>query len=138
VLKLIAECPTGIVIPVISLKIFDDFTLTPYLVGVNLRFPIYKYPDMPIDADKQAAINLFLGVNNERPHSLRPVRHGHRNWYHPEYLEPPYLTEESEKALQDFVTMRGDFWVEYYRPLLFTSLGKHFAYSMNSTLKLPG
>jgi len=28
--------------------------------------------------------------------------------------------------------------VEYYRPLLFTSLGKHFAYSMNSTLKLPG
>lgn len=26
----------------------------------------------------------------------------------------------------------------YYRPLLFTSLGKHFAYSMNSTLKLPG
>ena len=93
---------------------------------------------MLTDADKQAAINLFLGVNNERPHSLRPVRHGYRNWYHPEYLEPPYLIEESEKALQDFVTIRSDFWVEYYRPLLFTSLGRHFAYSMNSTLKLPG
>lgn len=96
------------------------------------------YTNSLLDADKQAAINLFLGVNNERPHPLSPVRSGYQNWYHPEYLEPPYLTEESEKALQDFVTMRGDFWVEYYRPLLFTSLGKHFAYSMNSTLKLPG
>ncbi|KAJ3573006.1 hypothetical protein NP233_g2706 [Leucocoprinus birnbaumii] len=96
------------------------------------------YANSLLDADKQAAINLFLGVNNERPHLLPPVRGGYQNWYHPEYLEPPYLTEESEKALQDFVTMRGDFWVEYYRPLLFTSLGKHFAYSMNSTLKLPG
>lgn len=31
-----------------------------------------------------------------------------------------------------------EFWVEYYRPLLFTGLGKHFSYGMNSTLKLPG
>ncbi|KAG8850186.1 phosphatidylinositol-3,5-bisphosphate 5-phosphatase [Serendipita sp. 411] len=27
---------------------------------------------------------------------------------------------------------------QYYRPLLFTGLGKHFSYGMNSTLKLPG
>jgi len=138
VLKLIAGCPTGTVTRVILLKIFDDFTPIPYLVCVNCASSNSQNPDIPTDADKQAAINLFLGVNNERPHSLRPVRNGYRNWYHPEYLEPPYVTEESEKALQDFVTMRGDFWVEYYRPLLFTSLGKHFAYSMNSTLKLPG
>ena len=45
-----------------------------------------------------------------------------------------------ERGIQEFMNMRerGDFWVEYYRPLLFTSLGKHFVYSMNSTLKLPG
>jgi hypothetical protein len=43
-----------------------------------------------------------------------------------------------EKGIRDAVQGKGDFWVEYYRPLLFTSLGKHFAYSMNSTLKLPG
>ncbi|KXN84893.1 Polyphosphoinositide phosphatase [Leucoagaricus sp. SymC.cos] len=96
------------------------------------------YTNSLLDADKQVAINLFLGVNSERSHSLPPVRGGYQNWYHPEYLEPPYVTEESEKALEDFVSVRGDFWVEYYRPLLFTSLGKHFAYSMNSTLKLPG
>ncbi|KAF9030830.1 hypothetical protein BDZ89DRAFT_1064393 [Hymenopellis radicata] len=68
-----------------------------------------------LDADKQAAINLFLGVQSD-PHRDRPVRGGYRQWFKPEHLEPPY----------------------YYRPLLFTSLGKHFAYSMNSTLKLPG
>lgn len=91
------------------------------------------------DADKQAAIDLFLGVNNsERFYPPAPVRGGYPNWYNPEYLLPPYVTEESERALQQYVTVRGDFWVEYYRPLLFTSLGKHFAYSMNSSLRLPG
>ncbi|KAF9451310.1 hypothetical protein P691DRAFT_808062 [Macrolepiota fuliginosa MF-IS2] len=96
------------------------------------------YTNSLLDADKQAAINLFLGVNNERTHPLPPVRGGYQNWFHPEYLIPPYLTEESEKALQEFVTSRGDFWVEHYRPLAFTPLGKHFAYSMNGTLGLPG
>ncbi|EKM74897.1 hypothetical protein AGABI1DRAFT_132740 [Agaricus bisporus var. burnettii JB137-S8] len=97
------------------------------------------YTNSLLDADKQAAIDLFLGVNNSERFQLPPpVRGGYSNWYHPEYLLPPYVTEESERALQDFVTVRGDFWVEYYRPLLFTSLGKHFAYSMNSTLRLPG
>ncbi|KAJ2920989.1 hypothetical protein H1R20_g16104, partial [Candolleomyces eurysporus] len=64
------------------------------------------YTNALLDADKQTAINLFLGVQSERT-----------------IANPPN---------------KGDFWVEYYRPLLFTSLGKHFAYSMNSTLKLPG
>jgi hypothetical protein len=77
-------------------------------------------------------------VNNERPQPISPVRSGYQSWFHPEYLEPPYVIEQGEKALKEFVSTRGDFWVEYYRPLLFTSLGKHFAYSMNSTLKLPG
>jgi len=96
------------------------------------------YTNSLLDADKQTAINLFLGVNNERTSPVPPVRGGYQNWFHPEYLIPPYLIEESEHSLQEFITSRGDFWVEYYRPLLFTSLGKHFAYSMNSTLKLPG
>ncbi len=48
------------------------------------------YTSDRVDGDKQAAIDLFLGV-------------------------------QSDSTL-----------------LLFTSVGKHFAYSMNSTLKLPG
>jgi len=44
--------------------------------------------------------------------------------------------QKRTEALQHYIDTRGDFWVEYYRPIVFTSLGKHFAYAMNSTLKL--
>ena len=90
------------------------------------------------DADKQTAINLFLGVQAERAITPPPVRGGYQKWFHEEHLEPAYVIDECTKGLQDFARYKSDFWVEYYRPLLFTSLGKHFAYSMNSTLKLPG
>ncbi|KAL0952345.1 hypothetical protein HGRIS_006625 [Hohenbuehelia grisea] len=100
------------------------------------------YTNSLLDADKQTAINLFLGVPaSSAPSSPKPppVRGGYQEWFHPEYLEPPHVVEECERELHEFVQgSKGDFWVEYYRPLLFTSLGKHFAYSMNSTLKLPG
>ncbi len=91
-----------------------------------------------LDADKQAAINLFLGVQSERV-APPPVRGGYQQWFDPVNLKPAYVLEDCERGLEEFVRgSRGDFWIEYYRPLLFTSLGKHFAYSMNSTLKLPG
>ncbi len=32
----------------------------------------------------------------------------------------------------------AEFGVEYYRPLLFTSLGKHFAWGMNNIFKSLG
>ena len=66
------------------------------------------------------------------------MRRGYQAWFHMEHLKPAYVLEECERGINDIVETRGDFWIEYYRPLLFTSLGKHFAYSMNSTLKLPG
>lgn len=90
------------------------------------------------DADKQTAINLFLGIQNERTITHPPVRGGYQQWFNPNHLKPAYPLEDCKEMLSDFVQQKGDFWVEYYRPLLFTSLGKHFAYSMNSTLKLPG
>ncbi|THV08131.1 hypothetical protein K435DRAFT_641871 [Dendrothele bispora CBS 962.96] len=96
------------------------------------------YTNSLLDADKQQAINLFLGVKNERPVTQPSVRKGYRKWFHEEYLQAPYCIEDCDKGLREFVQNKGDFWTEYYRPLLFTSLGKHFAYSMNSTLKLPG
>ncbi|KAF4611683.1 hypothetical protein D9613_003798 [Agrocybe pediades] len=96
------------------------------------------YTNSLLDADKQTAINLFLGVEKERAIIHPPVRGGYQKWYHAENLEPCRTLEEATAALKEFAQQRSDFWVEYYRPLLFTSLGKHFAYSMNSTLKLPG
>ncbi|KAJ3557105.1 hypothetical protein NM688_g1653 [Phlebia brevispora] len=96
------------------------------------------YTNSLLDADKQAAINLFLGVSNERLISQPVQRGSYRDWYNSRHLEAAYEREECERGIQEFVRDRGDFWIEYYRPLLFTSLGKHFVYSMNSTLKLPG
>ncbi|KIK53298.1 hypothetical protein GYMLUDRAFT_49476 [Collybiopsis luxurians FD-317 M1] len=96
------------------------------------------YTNSMLDADKQAAINLFLGITNDRPVALPPVRKGYRQWFNEAHLQPPYVVDDCDQKLKDFVRYRGDFWIEYYRPLLFTSLMKHFAYSMNSTLKLPG
>ncbi|KIK09521.1 hypothetical protein K443DRAFT_82832 [Laccaria amethystina LaAM-08-1] len=96
------------------------------------------YTNSLLDADKQTAINLFLGVQTERTITQPPVRGGYQKWFHEEHLKPAYAVGECDQGLRNFVKSKSDFWVEYYRPLLFTSLGKHFAYSMNSTLKLPG
>ncbi|KAJ2913114.1 hypothetical protein MD484_g7305, partial [Candolleomyces efflorescens] len=96
------------------------------------------YTNALLDADKQTAINLFLGIQSERTITKPPVRGGYQKWFHDENLTQAYTLDECDDGLCDFVKNKGDFWVEYYRPLLFTSLGKHFAYSMNSTLKLPG
>lgn len=90
------------------------------------------------DADKQAAINLFLGVQNDRIMSHPTQRRSYRDWYRPENLEAAYESEVSIQGINTLVKEKGDYWIEYYRPLLFTSLAKHFVYSMNSTLKLPG
>ncbi|KAF7974204.1 hypothetical protein HWV62_13169 [Athelia sp. TMB] len=96
------------------------------------------YTNSLLDADKQTAINLFLGVLTERTITQPAVRGGYQDWFRKEHLQPAYILEECERGIAEVVDTKGDFWLEYYRPLLFTSLGKHFAYSMNSTLKLPG
>jgi phosphatidylinositol 3,5-bisphosphate 5-phosphatase len=102
----------------------------PYMVTVSA--------ESLADADKQTAINLFLGVQSEKVITQPPRRGGYQVWFHEENLNQPYVLEVCEKAIDETVQCKGDYWIEYYRPLLFTSLGKHFAYSMNSTLKLPG
>jgi hypothetical protein len=90
------------------------------------------------DADKQAAIDLFLGIQSDTTLARSPKRSGYHQWFRDEHLNSPYTLEACRDGIDDFVERSSDFWMGYYRPLLFTSLGKHFAYSMNSTLKLPG
>jgi len=96
------------------------------------------YTNSLLDADKQAAINLFLGVHTDRTTTQPPRRSGYQIWFSEENLLPVYGYAECQAGIIDFTNSKSEFWVEYYRPLLFTSLGKHFVYSMNSTLKLPG
>jgi phosphatidylinositol 3,5-bisphosphate 5-phosphatase len=127
-----------------SRDIIENFRrfYTNSLLGASFSSSGDHFPlDSPLlDADKQAAINLFLGIQNDRT-ITQPVQRGpYRDWYKTEHLEPAYSLRACERGIQEFVSKRecAEFWVEYYRPLLFTSLGKHFVYSMNSTLKLPG
>jgi phosphatidylinositol 3,5-bisphosphate 5-phosphatase len=100
-------------------------------------FPFFFKNDNLSDADKQAAIDLFLGIQFDTT-SMSPKRSGYHQWFRDEHLNSPYTLESCQDGINDSVERSGDFWMGYYRPLLFTSLGKHFAYSMNSTLKLPG
>jgi phosphatidylinositol 3,5-bisphosphate 5-phosphatase len=149
------------------------------------------YVNQLLDADKQLAINVFLGVENDRVITGNQMKFGgYDSWYDPEKVglrpqdtfrqrgpnghsegsketvakrscghgECRFDLKASEEALARFADLRvsgegetgigpgtgwnsgtsAEFWVEYYRPLLFTALGKHFSYCMNSTLKLPG
>jgi len=101
--------------------------------------PLFIYADrIWADADKQAAIDLFLGVQSDTSLARSPKRSGYHQWFRDEHLNSPYTLEACRDGIDDFVERSSDFWMGYYRPLLFTSLGKHFTYSMNGTMKLPG
>jgi len=161
------------------------------------------YVNQMLDADKQLAINVFLGIADDRAVKGKELKFGgYGQWFAPEKIglpprcndssvgssgarggnfvadpkktdgaskgteldtasgegDPKFSLEACEHALECFACegtsgegeggagpgtggtagTNAEFWVEYYRPLLFTSLGKHFSYGMNSTLKLPG
>lgn len=98
------------------------------------------------DADKQAAIDLFLGIESASPpvttHLPAPPprpRRSYRDWYTPSHLESTLSPAEAELRLQQTVEAddggSANYWQSYYRPKLFTELARHFAYKVNSTLK---
>lgn len=99
---------------------------------------IYLDSSILADADKQAAIDTFLGVQSDSMSARSSKRSEYYTWFRDEHLNSLYTLEACQGGIDDFVERSSDFWMGYYRPLLFTSVGKHFAYSMNSTLKLPG
>ncbi|KAG9036353.1 phosphatidylinositol-3,5-bisphosphate 5-phosphatase [Tulasnella sp. JGI-2019a] len=114
------------------------------------------YANSMLDADKQTAINVFLGIKTDAPviqsksssrpiapraptHRKRLVQHrAYQAWYDPKHLELLFPVDECTSALCDVVFRNGDYWNEYYKPKMFTSLGKHFTFQMTSTLRLPG
>ncbi|KAG8902243.1 phosphatidylinositol-3,5-bisphosphate 5-phosphatase [Tulasnella sp. 403] len=110
------------------------------------------YANSMLDADKQMAINVFLGIPETSPTTVTPGRplsapmsskrlpshRPYREWYNPKHLEPLFNLDECTTGLCDFVNAKGDYWDEYYRPRLFTSLGKHFTFQMMSSVGLTG
>jgi hypothetical protein len=97
------------------------------------------YANSMLDGDKQFAMNVFLGVNDPPATMIRlPPRRPYRQWYDPVHLEQIFVLDKCQASLREFANEKANFWTEYYRPQSFTSLGKHFAFQMNSSLKLPG
>lgn len=90
------------------------------------------YSNSFVDADKQAAINLFLGIDPDTPElgkvvavrkkkMLRPQkRRSYQRWFTPENLEPRGTLAQRQERLREVVTADTGFWAEYYRPSLFT------------------
>lgn len=100
------------------------------------------YSNSFVDADKQMAINLFLGIRADAP-DISPdtplleeddsqevetslvKRNGNERlhycrWYVPANLNPRGSLKEREKRLREVVNNDAGFWAEYYRPRLFT------------------
>ncbi|GAA5923006.1 SAC family polyphosphoinositide phosphatase [Sporobolomyces koalae] len=103
------------------------------------------YSNSFADADKQAAIDLFLGVQPALPPrptfgAVRPCRRrSYRNWFTRSYLEPVVNADEIAGVLQNTIERddcgSSDYWRFYYRPNLFTSLALHFAYTTQNSAK---
>ncbi|GAA5990178.1 hypothetical protein JCM5350_002532 [Sporobolomyces pararoseus] len=103
------------------------------------------YSNSFADADKQAAIDLFLGVQPALP--PRPTfgaagparRRSYRHWFTPLFLQPRISPTEVAEVLQRTIDQdedgSSDYWRSYYRPNLLTSLALHFGYTMLSSSK---
>ncbi|SCV68789.1 BQ2448_910 [Microbotryum intermedium] len=102
------------------------------------------YTNSFVDADKQAAIDVFLGIEAPVSH-LSPLsysqvksRRSYRDWYTPEHLKTSLTPSEAERRLKatvedDDASGSANYWQAFYRPQLLTQFDKHFAVIMNST-----
>ncbi|SNX83694.1 related to FIG4 - polyphosphoinositide phosphatase family member [Melanopsichium pennsylvanicum] len=119
------------------------------------------YANSFADADKQAAINLFLGVNpmapdfsphvfpetimvptmtkekNSDERAMKavqavPFRPHYQHWYDPLHLQPRGTIETRQRRLKEVANADAGFWAEYYRPSLFTDLNRHHAFKMTA------
>src|SRR5258707_14342268 len=94
---------------------------------------------------RRRSLSSWVSPTIELSRARRLKFGGYDAWYDTKQLERPlYDTRKCSNGMCEFVNRGGSrrttakFWVEYYRPLHFTSFGKHFASGMNSILKLPG
>ncbi|OCF46064.1 polyphosphoinositide phosphatase [Kwoniella heveanensis CBS 569] len=83
------------------------------------------YNNSMLDADKQAAINLFLGVTPSVPtYSL--YRPNYKQWFNPAHLEEPKTDE---------LAPINQVYREYYKPHILSQFGRLYAFTMNSTTR---
>ncbi|KAK4705453.1 phosphatidylinositol 3,5-bisphosphate 5-phosphatase, partial [Phenoliferia sp. Uapishka_3] len=97
------------------------------------------YSNSFVDADKQAAIDLFLGIDNTPPlptlHLKSNPRRSYRDWFTPQHLEPFVEPSDALTNITKAVERDDNYWFTYYRPLMFTDFKKLYAFTVNSTAK---
>ncbi|EIW71658.1 hypothetical protein TREMEDRAFT_27142 [Tremella mesenterica DSM 1558] len=81
------------------------------------------YTNSMLDADKQAAINLFLGVEPSAP-VYKADRPHYRQWFTPSHLDPPKV---------EVLEPVNEVFKEYYKPHILSQLDRLYAFTMNST-----
>ncbi|KAL7408828.1 SacI homology domain-containing protein [Mrakia frigida] len=95
------------------------------------------YANSMLDAEKQVATDLFLGVTKEsRSLELsRMTRRSYDDWFDPAHLEEIVDLDTAEKRMKWVISQACDFWEDYYRPRLCTHFERHYAAKVNSSLK---
>ncbi|WVQ79290.1 hypothetical protein IAT38_001387 [Cryptococcus sp. DSM 104549] len=83
------------------------------------------YNNSMLDADKQSAINLFLGVQPSVP-TYDLARPHYKQWFTPSHLDNP-------KA--DDLAPISQVYKEYYTPRDLSEFGNMYAFKMNSTTR---
>lgn len=71
-----------------------------------------------LDADKQAAINLFLGVELSSPMTVGPKRPHYRQWFDPKNLE--------ERKVDEMAPLHS-VYKEYYKPHILSQFQRLYA-----------
>jgi hypothetical protein len=105
------------------------------------------YTNSLLDADKQAAMDLFLGVTGE-VRKQPPTRLHYQHWFDPANLEKPQsapslITSGEEgkehvddtEEISDSPVLPYDIWVDYYKPHLLSQFQRLYTFTMNSTSK---
>lgn len=91
----------------------------------------------PPDADKQAAIDLFLGIDTAPPppkaRSKAPARRSYRDWFTPAHLEQSLDPAGALDKIAQAVDLDDNYWQTYYRPMMWSDLTHVFAFTVNST-----
>lgn len=90
-----------------------------------------------LDAEKQLATDLFLGITKESIASELSQMHRRRkdDWYDPAYLDDVVDVPSAERRMGWVISQAVDYRDDYYRPRLYTSFERHYAAKINSTMK---
>lgn len=100
----------------------ESLYLSSLLLAAGCSLPFTEnirrfYNNSMLDADKQAAINLFLGVDSVPSPQTHPRPH-YQQWFDPQNLEPREIHE---------LALVNNVYKEYYKPHILSQFQRLYA-----------